>query len=52
MTEPRDMHRDRETEATTADRQPEVRPELIQDLDLADDDVEVIRAGCPNTRPF
>jgi hypothetical protein len=45
MTEPRNMHRDRETEATTDDREPEVRPEVINDLDVPGDDADVIRAG-------
>jgi hypothetical protein len=38
MTEPRDMHRHRETEATTAGTKLEVKPELIKDLDVPDDE--------------
>jgi hypothetical protein len=45
MTEPRDQHNDRETEAATQDREPDVRPEMIEDLDLPGED-EVIRGGC------
>jgi len=51
MTEPRDMQRERETEATTADR-PEGQPEVVQDLDAAGDDADVIRGGaCQGFRP-
>jgi hypothetical protein len=49
MTEPRDAHRDRDTEATTADRNPEVKPELIKDLDVTGDDADVW-GGCSFTR--
>ena len=51
MTEPRDMRRDEQTKAMTADRDPEVRPEVIQDLDVPGDDEDVIRAGCTTSRP-
>jgi hypothetical protein len=44
MTEPRDTHDDRHTQAT-ADREPEVKPEPIPDLEVAGADAEVIRAG-------
>jgi hypothetical protein len=46
MTEPRDKHDDRRTDAATADREPEVRPELIRDLDVPGDDDDAIRGGC------
>ncbi len=42
MTEPRAMQRERETEAMTADREPEVNPEVIQDLDMTGGDAENI----------
>lgn len=45
MTEPRDVQREHGTEAATADRELEVRPEVISDLDLADQDVDLIRGG-------
>jgi hypothetical protein len=45
MTDPRDQHDDRPTEAMTRDREPEVRPEVIQDLDPQGDD-DAIRGGC------
>ncbi len=45
MTEPRDMHRERETEPATADQEPEVRPELIKDLDVTGDDAGNIAGG-------
>jgi hypothetical protein len=45
MTEPRDQHHDRQTNATTNDGEPEVRPEVIQDLDPQGAD-DVIRGGC------
>ncbi len=44
MTEPRDMQRQRQTKATT-DRYPEVRPELISDLDITDADADNIAGG-------
>ncbi len=47
MTEPRDMQRELQAEAA-ADPEPEVKPELIQDLDVTDDDVEVM-GGCVNS---
>jgi hypothetical protein len=43
MTEPRDRHRERDTEAATADGEPEVRHEVIQDLDMPE--VEDITGG-------
>jgi hypothetical protein len=46
MTEPRDMQHELHTEATAADGEPEVRPEVIQDLDLANEEAEDIRGGC------
>jgi hypothetical protein len=50
MTEPRDIHRDRETGATTADRELEVKPEVIKDLDVPDEE-DIIggedRFSCP-----
>jgi hypothetical protein len=46
MTEPRDKHDDRQTDATADDREPEVRPELIKDLDVRDDDAQDITGGC------
>jgi hypothetical protein len=52
MTEPRNMHRDQETNTTTAEAEPEVKPEVITDLDLAGDDADVVRGGaCVNTLP-
>ena len=45
MTELRDMQGDRGTEVATADRELEVKPEVIQDLDLADEDADDIRGG-------
>jgi hypothetical protein len=44
MTEPRNTQRDRQAEAA-ADRQPEVRPEVIQDLDVTGDDADIIAGG-------
>lgn len=44
LTEPRDMQRERETEAAT-DPGPEVRPEVIKDLDVTGDDAGDIAAG-------
>jgi hypothetical protein len=49
MTEPHDPHRDRDTEATTADRNLEVKPELIKDLDVTGEDADVW-GGCSFTR--
>jgi hypothetical protein len=48
MTEPRDRRRERDTEAATADGEPEVRPEVIQDLDMPEDE-DIIGGGnrCP-----
>jgi hypothetical protein len=46
MTKPRE----RETEAATSDQEPQVRPEVIQDLDLAGDDADKIAGGCPSTK--
>jgi hypothetical protein len=46
MTEPRDMHDDRQTDATADYREPEVKPELIQDLDVTGDDVVDVMGGC------
>jgi len=48
MTEPRDMHSERDTDATTADREPEVTPEVIKDLDVTGDDADVW-GGCSFT---
>jgi hypothetical protein len=45
MTEPRSFEPDRE-DATQADREPEVRPELIKDLDVTGDDAGDIAGGC------
>jgi hypothetical protein len=45
MTEPRDVQREREAEATAADREPEIRLEVIQDLDLTGADADIIRGG-------
>ena len=45
MTEPRDSH-DRYTETTAADRELEVRPEVITDLDVTADDADAIVGGC------
>ena len=41
MTKPRDMQRERQAEAA-ADREPEVKPEVISDLDVPSDDAEHI----------
>jgi hypothetical protein len=42
MTEPRDMQHQRQPTATTTDRDPEARPEVIQDLDVpAADDANI-----------
>jgi hypothetical protein len=46
MTEPRDMHRDGETEPAPADPVLEVTPELIKDLDVTGDDAYNIAGGC------
>jgi hypothetical protein len=48
MTEPRSFEPDRE-DATQADREPEVRPELIKDLDVTGDDAGDIVGGCSYT---
>jgi hypothetical protein len=45
MTEPRKPEPDREAQ-TRADRDPEVRPEVIQDLDVIGDDADNIAGGC------
>jgi hypothetical protein len=45
MTEPRDNHHDRQTDAATAAREPDVRPELIKDLDVTSDDADVMGGG-------
>ncbi len=45
MTEPRDIQRERQTEAATADREPDVKPELIKDLDVPGDDAENVAGG-------
>ena len=45
MTEPRDKHDDRDTEAATADPKLEVRPEVIKDLDVPADDADVMGGG-------
>lgn len=50
MIKPRDIHHDPETEAATADLEPEVTPELIKDLDVAGDDADNIAGGCSWTR--
>lgn len=49
MTEPRKMQLARQTKATRADREPEVKPELIQDLDVTSGDADVIRGGPKST---
>jgi hypothetical protein len=46
MTEPRDMRRQRQTGRPASDRDLEVRPEVINDLDVTDADADLIRAGC------
>jgi hypothetical protein len=48
VTEPRDHRADRQTDAATAAREPELRHEVIQDLDLPEDE-DIIGAGnrCP-----
>jgi hypothetical protein len=45
MTEPREMQRQRQTTATATDRDPEVRPEVIQDLDVTGADADNIAGG-------
>jgi hypothetical protein len=45
VTEPRGKHDDRQTGAATADREPEVRPEVIADLDIPGDDADVMGGG-------
>jgi hypothetical protein len=50
MTEPRDMHRDGETEPAPADPVLEVTPELIKDLDVTGDDAYNIAGGCSWTK--
>jgi hypothetical protein len=49
MTKPRDIHRGRDAEAA-ADREPEVRPEVIQDLDMPDDE-DIIGGGNRTCQP-
>jgi hypothetical protein len=44
MTDPRNFEPDRQAEAH-ADREPEVRPELIKDLDVTGDDAGNIAGG-------
>src|SRR5689334_6163680 len=44
MTDPHETQRDRKTEAT-ADPKPEVKPELIKDLDVTGEDAENIAGG-------
>jgi hypothetical protein len=44
MTEPRSFEPDRE-DAAQADREPEVKPELIKDLDVTGDDAGEIVGG-------
>jgi hypothetical protein len=44
MTEPRNTKTRREAQAR-ADREPEVRPEVIQDLDVTGDDADIIAGG-------
>ena len=44
MTEPRDVEPDRQAEAH-ADRELEVRPELIKDLDVKGDDAGDVAGG-------
>jgi hypothetical protein len=52
MTEPRDMHRELQTETAT-DPQPEVRPEVIQDLDVTGEGADDIRGGaCQKSSPI
>jgi hypothetical protein len=51
MTEPPDMHGERDTDAMTADREPEVRPEVIKDLDVTGDDADVW-SGCSLQKPM
>jgi hypothetical protein len=46
MTDPQDMHSDRETPPAPADPAPEVKPELIKDLDVTGDDAYNIAGGC------
>ena len=51
MTEPRDFKPDREA-ATHAGRDPEVKPELIQDRGVPGDDTDNVAAGaCIQTKP-
>lgn len=45
MTDPRDMHRGE----GTIDPQPEVKPELIKDLDVSGEDAENIAGGQSRT---
>jgi hypothetical protein len=42
--------REQQTEATVADREPEVRPEVIKDLDVSGDDADNVAGGCSWTR--
>jgi hypothetical protein len=51
MTEPRDIQGERQGGAAT-DPEPEVRPEVISDLDLAGDDADLIAiaGGCDPSR--
>jgi hypothetical protein len=46
MTEPRDIEHELDAEATTTDRELEVRPEVIKDLDVTGDDARDIAGGC------
>jgi hypothetical protein len=45
MTEPRDTQENRPDEAA-ADQEPEVMPEVIQDLDVTGDDAGDVAGGC------
>jgi len=44
MTEQRD-HESEHRSADQADRQPEVKPEMIKDLDVSSDDSEAVAGG-------
>ncbi len=44
MTEPRNFEPERGAQ-TRADREPEVSPEVIQDLDMTEDDLDVMGGG-------
>ncbi len=51
MTESRETQRERQDEAATADREPEVRPEVIQDLDVPGGDADVMGGGLRSIPP-